>query len=267
MASISQLNIDGVMTELHDYRLNLDAHSHIFRGACLNGSTSTSYPTMPIVNRVSLLGRGYSDTQIKTMISNGTFSDIYIGDYIQKSYGGKTVNFRVAGINTEYNKGDTALTTNHVVLVPDVSLADCQWNTSDTTSGGYQASNIHKYCVETVAANLASAFSGYTLLTCRDLTTVSTGTWDWESAKCRLMSEMEVYGSNVWSMNGYQTGTANSRFPLFTLRPELATGLHYDYWLQNVSTSTRACRVNNGGHAGDTSANSNYGVRPRFLIG
>ena len=51
-------------------------------------------------------------------ISAGTFTDLFIGDYWVIN----GVNWRIAAFDYWYNKGDTACSTHHVVVVPDSSL-------------------------------------------------------------------------------------------------------------------------------------------------
>ena len=80
------------------------------------------------------------------------------------------------------------------------------------------------------------------------------------------MSEVEVYGTRVWS-GGYDIGTANEQFPLFRLMPQLATGLRYKYWLSGIASAIHACSVNFDGVANLTGTSDALGVRVRFLVG
>ena len=254
-------------------------HNSIFRGKCLNGNPATMYPILPIGNTKSLPGGGYLIEQVLANIDAGNFTDIFIGDYFIDS---NNKVYRIAGLDTELNKGDTPLTSHHAVIVTDFALTNMSWNPTDTTAGGYQASAVQAYCDGDGCSVVESVFGASHVLTVRDFlssdmnaSAVSPGysawqgaasNWEWSSHKVRLMSEVEVYGARLWS-GGYDIGTANEQFPLFRLMPQLATGLSYTYWLSGISSETDACHVSNRGCADHDSAHYEYGVRPRFLVG
>lgn len=254
-------------------------HNGIFRGKCLNGDKSKLYPTLPIGNTNYLPGGGYTIEQVMTNIAAGNFADIYPGDYFIDS---NDKVYRIAGLDTEWNKGDTPLTSHHAVIVTDFALTDMGWNPTNTTAGGYQGSAVQAYCDEAGQTAIESVFGAAHVLTVRDLlssdmnaSAASPGysawqgaasSWGWFSHKVRLMSEVEVYGARVWS-GGYDIGTANEQFPLFRLMPQLATGLRYDYWLSGIASAVGACHVTYTGYASSYNTSNTLGVRVRFLVG
>ena len=254
-------------------------HNGIFRGKCLNGDKTKLYPILPIGNTKNLPGGGYTIEQVLANIAAGNFDDIYIGDYFIDS---NNKVYRIAGLDTELNKGDTPLTSHHAVIVTDFSLTSMGWNPTNTTAGGYQSSAVQAYCDGAGQTAIESVFGAAHVLTVRDLlssdmnaSAASPGysafqgaasSWGWLSNKVRLMSEVEVYGARVWS-GGYDIGTANEQFPLFRLMPQLATGLSYNYWLSGIASAVVACYVTGYGYADSTSASISLGVRPRFLVG
>ena len=166
--------------------------------------------------------------------------------------------------------------------MPDFALTNMGWNATNTTAGGYASSAIQAYCDGAGQAAIESVFGAAHVLTVRDLLSSdmnasaagpgysalqgAASSWGWFSHKVRLMSEVEVYGTRVWS-GGYDIGTANEQFPLFRLMPQLATGLYYDYWLSGIASAVYACFVDNDGHAGATNTSDALGVRVRFLLG
>ena len=253
-------------------------HNGIFRGKCLNGNPATMYPILPFRNKY-LPGGGYTIEQVMANIAAGNFEDIYPGDYFIDS---NNKVYRIAGLDTEWNKGDTPLTSHHAVIVTDFALTNMVWNPTDTTVGGYQSSAVQAYCDGDGQAAIESVFGAAHVLTVRDLlsadmnaTAPSPGYsgWqgvassiDWYSHKVRLMSEVEVYGARVWS-GGFDIGTANEQFPLFRLMPQLATGLRYDYWLSGIVDAVQACYVISGGGILRTLTSKTLGVRVRFLVG
>ena len=254
-------------------------HNGIFRGKCLNGNPATMYPILPIGNTKNLPGGGYTIEQVLANIAAGNFADIYVGDYFIDS---DNKVYRIAGLDTELNKGDTPLTSHHAVIVTDFALTNMGWNPTNTTAGGYQASAVQAYCDEAGQAAVESVFGAAHVLTVRNLlssdmnaSTPSPGysawqgaasSWGWSSHKVRLMSEVEVYGERVWS-GGYDIGTANEQFPLFRLMPQLATGLCYNYWLSGIASAVDACYVTDTGNATTDSTSLALGVRVRFLVG
>ena len=254
-------------------------HNGIFRGKCLNGAPESLYPILPIGNTKNLPGGGYTIEQVLTNIAAGNFADIYPGDYFIDS---NNKVYRIAGLDTEWNKGDTAMTSHHAVIVPDFALTNMGWNATNTTAGGYASSAIQAYCDGAGQTAIEGVFGAAHVLTCRDLlssdmnaSAASPGysgwqgaasSWAWSSHKVRLMSEVEVYGARVWS-GGYDIGTANEQFPLFRLMPQLATGLRYDYWLSGIASAVDACIVHYYGDASGDITSYALGVRVRFLVG
>ena len=254
-------------------------HNGIFRGKCLNGAPESLYPILPIGNTKNLPGGGYTIEQVLTNIAAGNFADIYPGDYFIDS---NNKVYRIAGLDTELNKGDTAMTSHHAVIVPDFALTNMGWNATNTTAGGYASSAIQAYCDGAGQTAIEGVFGAAHVLTCRDLlssdmnaSAASPGysgwqgvasSWAWSSHKVRLMSEVEVYGARLWS-GGYDIGTANEQFPLFRLMPQLATGLRYDYWLSGIASAVTACLVSYDGIATSTYTSYALGVRLRFLVG
>ena len=254
-------------------------HNGIFRGKCLNGNPATMYPILPIGNTKYLPGGGYTIEQVMANIAAGNFEDIYPGDYFIDS---NNKVYRIAGLDTEWNKGDTPLTSHHAVIVTDFALTDMHWNPTDTTVGGYQYSAVQAYCDGDGQAAIESVFGAAHVLTVRDILSNEinaeapspgysawqgvASAWGWYSHKVRLMSEVEVYGSTVCS-GATDIGAANEQFPLFRLIPQLATGLHYNYWLLGIASATFACCVDSDGCANAHRTSFIAGVRVRFLVG
>ena len=254
-------------------------HSGIFRGKCLNGAPESLYPILPIGNTKYLPGGGYTIEQVLANIAAGNFDDIFIGDYFIDS---ENKVYRIAGLDTELNKGDTPLTSHHAVIVTHFALTNMGWNSTNTTAGGYQASAVQAYCDGAGQTAIEGVFGAAHVLTVRDLlssdmnaSAANTGysafqgaasSWGWLSHKVRLMSEVEVYGARVWS-GSYDIGTANEQFPLFRLMPQLATGLFYEYWLSSIADAVSASLVGSSGGATLSNTSDAFGVRVRFLVG
>lgn len=298
MADVTKIDIDGIQWDIKDQvardKINLlgddlkiktisesykNPKNNIFRGKCLNGSISNQYSILPFNNSQKLNGGGYSITEIIEKITNGNFDDIYIGDYIIDE---NNKIYRIAGLDTELNKGDNNLSSHHAVIIPDFSFANIAWNTERTTVGGYQNSKAQAYCDEYVQPIIESIFGKNHVLTVRDLISSevnesapspgysgykgAASAWVWSSHKVRLMSEVEVYGAKVWS-GGHDIGSACEQFPLFRLMPQFAVGMKFSYWLSGIASMTMACVVWRFGVADRTNVDSSRYIRPRFLIG
>lgn len=89
----------------------------------------------------------------------------------------------------------------------------------------------------------------------------------WFDCQAVLMSEVEVYGSDIWSSSGFDDGNACVQLPLFRNKQAMNNRTSY-WWLKAVATATYFCRVDNGGYASCGNAGfTYYAVRPRFVIG
>ena len=212
-------------------------------------------------------------------ITDGSFDDIYIGDYIIDS---NNKVYRIAGLDTELNKGEVAVSAHHAVIVPDLPLINMNWNESNSTSGGYQNSYIQAYCDNAGKNIIESVFGEEHVLITNDYLSSSVNTtvaspgyagytgassgMSWSSHKARLMSEIEVFGCKIWS-GSFDIGSANMQLPLFRLVPALATFSRMSYWLSGIASATNACFVSAYGYVNNYPVNNAFGVRPRFLIG
>lgn len=242
-----------------------------------------------------LFAKGYTIDDICAMISDGSFSDIYIGDYFTLSgtienvpcyveqtddEGTKTMvestqtvtyntKFRVAALDIYLNTGDTAFTKHHAVIVPDGVIGTNRMNSTNITTGGYAGSFMHTSVLPVYDTHFSEKLNNH-LLSRRDILTNSVSgstanNWGWYSIKSRLMSEPEVYGTRAFGGN-YDIGTAYNRFPLFNLAPKYICN-RTSCWLRAVTGSTGFAYVNNNGFAYNYYASYVLGVRPAFVIG
>lgn len=210
---------------------------------------------------------------LQNAVSSGDFSKIYIGDYVEQTitYSGTqyTTKYRVAGINTFKNYGDTTLTRNHLVLIPDL-LFDAQMNTSDTTSGGYVGSRMYTTVLPALLTALAGSrstpFYGK-IISHRELFPNAENNWTWYDNSLCLLSEMEAYGSRIFASYGFSIGFY-AQMPLFKLNPDYISKFNrHTIWLRSVNSSAYFCLASHDGCASLDLAGYSYGVRPRFLFG
>ena len=213
-------------------------------------------------------GKNLGSTPDYTNITNGSFKDMYIGDYWTIN----GINWRIAAFNYYRNTGDTNTPSNHVVVVPDQSLYSHAMNDTDTTEGGYTGSKMYLEGLEQAKTIINNAFPGHVVTFRAYLSNaVSNGeasAGEWFDSTVDLMNEIMVYGSVV---NGaatyglYNIGTEKSQLPLFALNPQ-SINTRYTYWLRDVTSASRFAAVDYSGYAFRFSASYSRAVRPRFLI-
>lgn len=217
------------------------------------------------------LGSTVTDAQ-KAAIKNGTFDDLYIGDYWVIN----NVTWRIWDMDYFINCGDTSLNTHHLVIVPDSSLYNHVMNDTNTTEGGYVGSKMYKEGLEKAKTAFKAAF-GDLILTHRDYLTnavtdghASAGAWF--DSEVELMNEIMVYGTHVYAAMGtgamvpnkYTTGKQQFAAPM--LNPSIVNRREW-FWLRNVVSSATFADVIDGGRAHYANASYSGGVRPYALIG
>lgn len=227
------------------------------------------------------LGTVFTDEQ-KANIQNGSFKDLWVGDYWQSG----NIKYRVADIDYWYNTGDTAFTKHHLVIVPDTNLYSAQMHNTEsgayeageanTTVGGYTGSDMYLTNLER-AKTMITEFFGDALLTHREYLTnaVSSGypsAGAWFDSNVELMNEPMVYGSYIFTPAGNGSRVVNrytiskQQLALFALCPKLICNRSW-YWLRDVVSSAPFANVGGDGNATYRLASNSNGVRPAFPVG
>ena len=218
---------------------------------------------------------GTSVTQKQwTAIQNGTFDDLYIGDYWV--IGG--VNWRIAAFDYYYNTGDTAFAKHHAVIVPDTALYSHNMDDTNTTVGAYVGSGMYTEGLEQAKTQIQNAFGASHVLTHRLLLTNATTNGyasggEWIDSIVDLMCETMVYGSMIISpMNNgtnipYNYRIEKGQLPLFQMAPQYTFNRSGTYWLRDVVSSASFAIVISYGGANYRGASRVCGVRPAFCIG
>ena len=241
------------------------------------------------------------------------FEDIYSGDYIKMSRpisayertgkyqttGSQYVT--IAGLDMMMNNGDqgSGINYHHAVMVAGQGFGGIQhfgrsrMNATDTTEGGYKASEMNTLVLGEVTSTGSTAADatinqqlyaefGSHLKTTRELVsnavnatgynrfgsaTGCANNWEWISAQAVLMSEVEVYGATVWSSSGYDTGNANVQLPLFAFSKQAQNNHLEHWWLKNIASAAAFCSATGNGYANFNGASrASSSVRPRFII-
>lgn len=202
-------------------------------------------------------------------IRAGTFEKVRTGGYW-------TINGRkywAAHADYRLNCGDTALTTHHMLVIPDKSFYNHVMNDANDTTGSYYGSKMKTEGLAAALETIKADFGADHILTHRIIlpNAVSNGAssgWAWYDSQIDLMNEKMVYGSHAWgggSQNGYDTGADKSQLALFQARPDLITNRE-NWWLRDVRSAAGFCDVSDYGDAAHWGASASLGVRPAFLI-
>ena len=240
-------------------------HNNVFRGSNLGALNATH-----IAN-----------------IKNGTFHDMFIGDYF--SVNGS--NYVIAGINVKHLHGDKSPLGNHLLLMPDrfstledgtVMKSDGKtthyMQDTDTTAGGFANTKLYKTYMPSIQKRLEADFGDH-LLTFREIVSThvdASGAPDqaeWRDAKLAIPNEVMVYGTtlNGNNKNGswHNVGDDDTQLPLFRLNSdEIANRRDLSFWLRDIHSATEFANVSNDGDASWGGASRNWiGVRAFFLIG
>ena len=250
------------------------------------------------------LTAAFDSGEFSTHVADGSFHDIFPGDYItesitvpqilkadgtteyiaQKTY---TVNFVIADLDIWLNHGYPATMEHHVAIVPQSVIFNSCMNETNTTTGGYKGSFMNKTVMPAFGEALRNAFGNDHILqfTFFDTNAVDnnlksggivnfTGAtyWgnnghDWASHYCHLMTETMVYGAPIAASCAADEIMGGVQMAAFRLN----SNLFYNgqvYWLSDVVSSAYFARFGfvGGGGVGADSASLSLGVRPFALL-
>ena len=238
------------------------------------------YQVRPLVNNAGVHNSVYRGVSLGTSvsaaqwteISNGTFKDMYIGDYWTIN----SVVWRIAAFDYYLTTGDTACNTHHVVIVPDSNLYTHVMNDTNITTGGYVGSKMYTQGLADAKTAINNAFGASHILShrqylCNAVTDGRPSGVSWYDSKVELMTEQNVYGGKVMSpMGNGATVVANytvdkSQYPLFVHDPHMISN-RQNFWLRDVVSAAHFASVVTGGLANSNLASTDHGVRPAFSI-
>lgn len=260
-------DVETVLDELKSDLIGYgQGHNAIYRGKNLGTITSSNLSTF-------LTTHGITD---------GTFTDLYLGDYFIIQDGTYNAEWMVAGFNTHKNKGNSNIITgNHIAIIPRTVLFNDKMNSDNVTTGGYKGSYMHTTVMSTVTTRLNSVLGSH-LLTRDALITNNVDTtnkssaytawegasydWEWVATRCELMTETEVYGAPIFSSSAYDQGEGCMKLPVFNFINHIQFA-RATFWLRSVTNSTSFCDAYGHGIASYDSASISRGVRPLALLG
>ena len=245
---------------------------------CGNDGTPDGHMTMAklasalggtlLTRRTRLTDFSLTDLQSAVADQNLEKYGLKVGD--QKTINGHT--YVIAGLNPM--KGKSApyrVNANHVglIVIPHTTQA---WNASGNTytgangrGAGYANSDLHYYLVNTLLPLVQTDLGSNNLIAHSKLlgsavnqsgynrignASGCTSSWEWVADQyISALSEVQVYGSVVWSSSGYDTGEACRQLDVFR---------HYNHteifggeypWLRDVVSASDAAFANDNGDA------------------
>lgn len=182
-----------------------------------------------------------------------------IGDEYQINTNYKAV---IADIDTFYGGYDSyaVVSSHHVglLIVGKAGTITSKWNNSDSTASGYNGSVLH-----TTLKGLISTIEGAlgTLISHQKLLTTATSNWAWQaSQKISALSECQIYGAPIWSIDGYQQGEAWKQLEVFRKFSFNEIFGNQSVWLRSARSASGACLAASHGRASDDSASTAHGV-------
>lgn len=241
---------------------NAGFHNSIYRGKSLGSSVTAAQ---------------------QQAIHNGTFEDLFIGDY----WAINSVNYRIAAFDYWLNTGteNNKCTSHHAVLVPDGILYSSYMNEHDEVGGAYVNSAMRSTNLATARTIIQNAFGSSAILTHKEyLTSQATHGYpdsgQWKDSDIELMNELMVYGSYIYTPGNTPANALSGELPLmattsktqlelFKLNPSLiSAGLEDEdgWFLRDVVSTSKFAIVTGQGNAGTSYARAERGVRPCFAI-
>ena len=179
-----------------------------------------------------------------------------IGDYF---VGASGYYYHLADMDTNYGgyNANAILNTHHCGIVVDAK-SNCQW-LSDGTVTNYSSSTLHSFLTNTVLPNIKSDITALfgdweSHLLKRNEIDNAIGGWgtSWQGLKdCLIcaMTEVQMYSSMIFGVDGYQTGTGCKSLELFRKYRFNEIYGNHAVWLKSLSSDSRACIANGGGES------------------
>lgn len=234
----------------------------------LNKTSAKAHKT---IFRGKYLGTSITSEQYAA-IANGTFEDLWLGDYWTIN----GINWRIWDFDYWLNTGDSSFTKHHLVLMPDNSLYNAQMNETNVTTGGYVGSLMYTSNLSNAKTIVQSAFGSHALSHRVLLTNaVSNGKpsgGGWFDSVVDLPTEIMMYGHLHFSPTSdgstvpYIYTTERQQLALAAISPEFVAN-RQDYWLRDVVSGAYFAYVSNGGGPSYAGASNSFGVRPPVAVG
>lgn len=281
-----------------DEKTNLDSlATNIETISGITATDKLIHETMNRRTRTNFTSKGleWFKTTLKSAIADKSLEKygLKVGDYCTVTHSDKTYNYVIAGLNTMRGTSTPyRLNYDHVGIIVDTNDTNA-WNTAGNTStsqnkhledgswttgtaaAGYASCDLQYYLEKTVLPNVendlgASNLKGHSKLYSNNVNTSAynrfgspggcSSSWAWYAdQKICALSEIQVYGSIVWSSSGYDTGEACRQLDVFRVynMNEIFEGRYP--WLRDVVSASYAASASRNGLASyDTASAAIY---------
>ena len=269
---------------------NIDIYSLITNGSAAHNS----------LYRGKDITQYFKSGEMSKAIANGTFKDIFIGDYITvpMTINGENigdVRWRVGECDYFYEERSSYDYIHHVLMVPDDAImSDIKMNEEDDTKGGFYSSNMVQKVLPKYLESIKKSFGDKHILKHTEVYTTgmdpnrpsasnvgyekgaSSGLATDYQACINLFNEVMVFGTNIYSSCALDNVSCTKQVALFSLdhTAVLANSRvkygYCEYWLRSIASSSEYCMVSCNANAEKclASARNKYtgGVSPYFLL-
>lgn len=221
-------------------------------------------------------------------IQSGKFVGMHIGDWIVKSVtvDGTTysnVKWILGDFDYHLHRGDTETTTHHVLVFPEGALGTTRMNPTNTTEGGYVASEMWTSIIPLNVIGIQTAFGSTHVLSHKefltnnvDMAAPSKGwpkrigmadNWVWTAVTVNIFNEAMICGNTPFSSSGFDVGECNTQVAAMRLNKSLSFSRSGWCWLRSVASGTAFTFASYYGRTdGNEASNSAGRVRPYFLL-
>lgn len=247
----------------------------------------------------------YTVDQICERISSGTFEDLYIGDYFDITFtnpSGSEEQMRciLAAFDYYYHPyGYSGTNQHHALIVPKNCVSGYYAINTDyenyPSEKGFTKSTMFTTTLPSFVTPLQTALNNHIIqhknyfvsaLNADGASAAGAGmtgyasSWSNTATYLSLLSEVQVYGTQVWSSSPYNVGCDTGQLPLFAfdktaklagtgggVQDKGAEDWYNYWWLRDLVSARYFAHVGSLGVATYTVALLGYGLRPLFLIG
>ena len=203
-------------------------------------------------------------------IENGTFNNMWVGDYFVVN----NHTYKIAGFNYKCGHEENTGLTNHLIMITDV-LSNQAMNSLNTTGGGFAKTNLFTNYFPQIESQLQTDFGNH-LLTFKSYLSTSVDSsgapnnGQWYSLKaCMCNSDMWWGSPSEYSNNAngvkFNIGDEDTQLPIMNLHTDEQKSGGQSVWLRDVYNSE--CFVYSGdGYDSWSGASTSFGVQAFFLI-
>lgn len=202
-------------------------------------------------------------------IRDGSFSDLYVGDYIE------TEDNIYRFMDFDYflgccsNASGGKIEKHHAILVPDKVMSS---SAIDNYPEATQPKDTHMYVnkLPEITQTLKGIFGNDNVaimdrVITKTVNGESTG-WDWVNVGADLLTEVMVMGHSSWGQwVGFQTGIMKGQLAGFRYSHPLMCS-NEDYWLRDKRSATNYALISFDGYSSSDTGSLQHGVRPFFVI-